>query len=634
MPKKWLAERWMVLLPALERASSEEEIKELCEAEIAYWKSRPTMKSKASLKTPMTDTRNAIEELPLTKYTTWVDPKTGKPTHLGLKWMNYSEREWQEMGAPTQERLEERRRNRQFIDKPGEVVERAEVLLHSQRWEEIAVGLAAVSGRRLSEVLKTASFHPKSQWTLSFDGQLKQKDKILPPYEIPTLVPADLVLSSWQRLREVMDCSQMEPTAISEKYSPLMAETANHYFADLIPQRATRDGDLYTHLFRSIYGRIAVFWFAPPTVLDLDYMAFIAGHWWTVNAETMQQKLNFSSTLYYFDYVIGDGTGNIDGRQGIRLSEPGVKVLDAYAPKPVEETVPESRGRKGRRRSMLNAPANELKPKESKTGYGMLKPKQKTQARFFAIGREEGKHDHDEVLSLLCDEHYELRQLLELLAPVSKQLETKSPIETMRALINGAASSSLLDQRFQEQYQTSVDEVEVLLREVGREHEKPVSHLREMITKKQAFREKKVKRETEKNYAAMPFSELRGYKTPEAAEERFRRAVQAIMNYNDRDDIQEENRWFISAAVIVDLVGGKHEVVRAYLEAHKEEIDAHHNKHGLLAKFNRSKPVPITKRIQVPEDPSGLYRYQVERDEAEKHLSEQEGDEVKARNEQ
>ena len=282
---------------------------------------------------------------------------------------------------------------------------------------------------------------------------------------------------------------------------------------------------------------------------------------------------------------------------------------------------------------MMNTPADELKLKESKTGYGMVKPRQKTQARFFAIGREEGKHDHDEVLSLLCDEHYELRQLLELLEPVRQQLETSNPVETVRVLLNGAVDSSLVDQRFQEQFQTSLDEIEVLLREVvAQKHEKPVEHLREIITKKQAFRENKVKRETEKDYAAMPFSELRGYKTPEAAEERFRRAVQAIMNYNDRNDVQEENRWFISAAVVADLVGGKHEVIRSYLEAHQEEIAAHHHKYGLLAKFNRSKPVPITRRIQVPEEPSGLYRYQVERDEAEKRLSEQQ-DEAKASDE-
>ena len=60
--KQWLAERLAVLLPRLAVLGSnqEEEIRRLCEEEIAEWRSRPTMKSLRSLNTPMIDTRNAI----------------------------------------------------------------------------------------------------------------------------------------------------------------------------------------------------------------------------------------------------------------------------------------------------------------------------------------------------------------------------------------------------------------------------------------------------------------------------------------------------------------------------------------------------------------------------------------------
>ncbi|GHO98819.1 hypothetical protein KSF_088670 [Reticulibacter mediterranei] len=89
-------------------------------------------------------------------------------------------------------------------------------------------------------------------------------------------------------------------------------------------------------------------------------------------------------------------------------------------------------------------------------------------------------------------------------------------------------------------------------------------------------------------------------------QKRFRRALQAIMYYNDRTDIQEESRWFINPAVIVDLVGGRHAAIKKYLDDHKEEIDEHHKRYGLSAKFNR-KPVDIKKRVIIAEEPSGYF---------------------------
>ena len=47
---------------------------------------------------------------------------------------------------------------------------------------------------------------------------------------------------------------------------------------------------------------------------------------------------NYQSTLHYYDYVIGDGHGRVDRRQGIRLGEPGVEILEIFRPKePIKE---------------------------------------------------------------------------------------------------------------------------------------------------------------------------------------------------------------------------------------------------------------------------------------------------------
>ncbi|GHO58365.1 hypothetical protein [Ktedonobacter robiniae] len=49
------------------------------------------------------------------------------------------------------------------------------------------------------------------------------------------------------------------------------------------------------------------------------------------NMQTMEKiRLNYASHANYADYKIADKDGNIDGRQGVRLGQPGVRVLDVF----------------------------------------------------------------------------------------------------------------------------------------------------------------------------------------------------------------------------------------------------------------------------------------------------------------
>src|SRR5947199_5859529 len=208
---KWLEVRLAVLLPKLETLGrdEEEEIKRLCEEEIAAWRARPTMKSIRSLNDPMNGARNAIKELAITYANSWMNPRSQEREHLALKYMNFSKQEWAAMKGLTEEGRKHRLEGQQLLDDPDAIVERAATLLRSQRWEDITVGLAVTTGRRLTELLKTGIFHPMSAYTVKFEGQLKQKAEILAPYEIPTLVEADLVITACHRLRETLDCTQL-----------------------------------------------------------------------------------------------------------------------------------------------------------------------------------------------------------------------------------------------------------------------------------------------------------------------------------------------------------------------------------------------------------------------------------------
>src|ERR1700730_8929571 len=109
MAKKWLAERWETLLPAIAALGhdQEHELQRICEEELAEWRARPTMTQPSALRIPLTDTRNKIKELPLTVHNRWTNPRTKKQEHRALKYLNVSTEEWAAWNAPSEQRLQE-----------------------------------------------------------------------------------------------------------------------------------------------------------------------------------------------------------------------------------------------------------------------------------------------------------------------------------------------------------------------------------------------------------------------------------------------------------------------------------------------------------------------------------------------
>jgi hypothetical protein len=603
MAKQWLMDRWEMLFDVLKDLTleQEEEIARICQEEIAYWRSRPSMKSLSSLKRPMSDTRNAIKEkLLVTDETAWTNPR-GERVHIALKYLNYTPEEYAEINAQTEEHFQERLENRKLIDHPDLVVAKAADLLRSDRWDAIVVGLAVVTGRRVSEVLKEGEFFPRTRYTVVFAGQLK-KDQDLAPYEIPTLVDAELVLSAWRRLRQLIDCSALSVEAVSKQYSSPVTDLAQQQFADLIPPVGD-DSDLYTRLCRSVYGRIATHYYAPVAVSDIKYMNTIYGHYWIEKAKDEKTKHYYLTTMHYIDYLIGDGHGNIDGRQGIKLSEPGVEILEVF-----------------RKAEKEGKPMEEAKTLvvEEKKEHGLLRPDPKLMARIKGVRDDLGVKKYNDALVVMVDAFYEARQFKQFQERWGASLkELDEQMGQLRLLLS--------------HWGTTVEELNGLLDEAaqdaakekdGRKRKTPVGYLREMVAAKRTFKQSYEKRHESKDYSTMSLTELRNTKTPDAAAERFKRAVDAIIAYNNSVD-DPNNRWFINAAVVVDLVGGKASSdkqysVSDYLETRRQELEAHHKSFNpeLRPGYNR-RPVGIIYRVPVPELPGeeGNLEEQIKRHE-------------------
>ncbi len=577
--KAWLEERWKELLPALQAldAAQEAEIARLCEEEIAAWRDRPTMKKLGSLRPVMTATRNAIKQLPLTAENRYKDARSGQWQHIALKYMNFTDEEWAAMNAISDEKFQERLENQQVIDHPQEAVQRAEKLLHSDRWDDLVTGLAVVTGRRLTELLKTGRFFPKTMYTVIFDGQLKRRDIALEPYEIPVLVNAELVLAAWRKLRSLEDTTGLDNEQVAQKYSRIAGENANRQFAGVIPQRSTKE-DLYTHAFRAVYARLAVLMFCPIAVNELVYVNAILGQY---QAQNETQQRDFATTAHYFDYRIGDGQGNIDGRQGIRLSEPHIDVLEVFCKKT-----------KGDRAVSATETQEDTQEQptlstERRKSRGLLTVKQATGDLVMNLMEQRNMRRHDEIVSDLIANDAIAHQMYDLLQPLAAELHTDGPIATLQALVNAYHNGGSAP---------VAPGLAALLQDVSEEKE-PVEYLKGLVERDRNFKAAIANRHAGTDYGSLPMAELERIKTTEATTERFRRAVDAIMahNFAQTDPL---HLWYINAAAVRDLVGGRNDAVQAYLVVREKEIAEHHERFKLTPRQNR-KNMSIADEITV-----------------------------------
>src|SRR6185312_1972263 len=173
----------------------------------------------------------------------------------------------------TQERLQQM----QLVGDAEGIVQRAQYLLLSQDWSELVVGIALATGRRLAEILKTGVYGIKEQYTVWFEGQVKGRTRTAERYEIPTLVRGYVVVEAVEKLRHLVNCSELEVEQVSQKYGKAVNETVQRVYSEVIPARSDRER-LSVQNLRGLYASIAVLWYCPDEVSEVNYKAYIQGH--------------------------------------------------------------------------------------------------------------------------------------------------------------------------------------------------------------------------------------------------------------------------------------------------------------------------------------------------------------------
>ena len=89
---------------------------------------------------------------------------------------------------------------------------------------DLCIGIALATGRRLTEVMKTATLRVVDDKTLLFSGQLKTKNRHLfeeiAPYKVPSMIKAEVVLKALNKLRKITGKDKL-------KYNDVLGDTVD-----------------------------------------------------------------------------------------------------------------------------------------------------------------------------------------------------------------------------------------------------------------------------------------------------------------------------------------------------------------------------------------------------------------------
>ncbi|MEO1521972.1 MAG: protelomerase family protein, partial [Cyanobacteria bacterium J06633_2] len=250
--------------------------------------------------------------------------------HIAVQTMTFSREEWIEANRRNIQRTAQQNEEQVMLTHQtvNAIVTRAVNLLSSREWYDIAAGLAVLTGRRSTEVLKTAEFAPKTLFSVMFSGALKrQGEATAVTFEIPTLAQAEYVLTGLTKLRAIVDSTDLTEGQVNQKYADSVGRACDRHFADLVKPPKDKN-NLYTHLFRKIYATIATYFYCPPTVDEAEFRAHIQGHFSGHEHLTLAERRTIASDRHYRTYIILDNQNRT--AKGIRLNWQGVEVVEDF----------------------------------------------------------------------------------------------------------------------------------------------------------------------------------------------------------------------------------------------------------------------------------------------------------------
>ncbi len=150
---------------------------------------------------------------------------------------------------------------------------KAKELLSSEKYSDIVCALCFLTGRRMSEILKTAKFtsYKRYSYMLTFKGQLKKRDI---DFKYPIYVLGNLsneCKQALKRVRELVDTKNMTLEQVSRKYESVINQRCTVLFGSSL-------GRCSAHDLRKAYSTICTALYKKPNQSINSFLSSILGH--------------------------------------------------------------------------------------------------------------------------------------------------------------------------------------------------------------------------------------------------------------------------------------------------------------------------------------------------------------------
>jgi hypothetical protein len=185
------------------------------------------------------------------------------------------------------------------------------------------IAIVGFTGRRFGEVVARGSFSLTSHpYLLHFKGQQKSERD---GYDIITLIPAEIVLTHLERLREMPELqlfTTLQGEDLKQAINKLDVQVNRECDKLLMKSGIVSplDGKAHVtiHNLRSLWGAISTFLFCPPDHHEYAFLQHYLGH-----------ILESSATGHYFRYLLVDNQGQLLQQKGVKLQEiPALPLLE------------------------------------------------------------------------------------------------------------------------------------------------------------------------------------------------------------------------------------------------------------------------------------------------------------------
>jgi len=569
-------------------------------------------------KNPLTNVRNAI--------------KVFDPDHPALEVIKFSKATWVEINETDRDRIAER--STKLLDNPDAIVNTAIELIKTNNWSDIAAGLAVLTGRRCGEILQTARFEYKTEYSVIFEGSLKRREEPFEPiFEIPLLCRSDLIIQALDCLRLQLgdEVQSLTPTQINQCYEESVAKKCDRHFSTLVPKRDGKN-NLYTHLFKAVYATISCHWYCPPTVPEMEYRAAIQGHYQILNEKNNKLRRSLAAGRHYFDYKIADGSGNIDGRLGIKLGLPGIKVIEPFRENhkelasaitdknnPIKITKAKSLPRQkltmntNKQTNPLSEAVVSLQLSLSRLDSisDLLNLSQTDTINTLVDWAETGAFLARHLMNFDHPTPEALREhVVELELNYTSLCNVSEPIADPNARSNVSSNEH---QRLINSVSSLSKSVETLTN-LNRDLTKALLETERSSTEKskplspvnpQSSDSTIETKQRSKNRKVLP--EDRERDSSEDLESDINNAIDAIMKFNDSPDRPHRQKFMLSVRVISNLTGRALNSVSKILKTRQEEIDEHYQKHKISKNHNRSRKDKNGPYPPIEEEPEITY---------------------------